>query len=194
MFYVFHQRGKHDQIWFYYDSMCKECKNAYTSERDVASKMVFVAYKGGACEDCGGVFHPYLYDFHHTDSLQKEFEVSKYKGRGLTEAIKRELDKCALLCCMCHRLRHIKRMCPINLFESSGARTPSLMSGALTGLLPGAGSNARLAAPVGRIQNAESIDLLAQPIRESKGEVKNRVEEAIESTSVTHTSLNLPLA
>lgn len=81
-----------------------------------------------------------------------------------------------------------------NLFESSGARTPSLMSGALTGLLPGAGSNARLAAPVGRIQNAESIDLLAQPIRESKGEVKNRVEEAIESTSVTHTSLNLPLA
>jgi hypothetical protein len=68
------------------------------------------------------------------------------------------------------------------------------MSDAITAVLPGAGSNARLAAQAGRIQNAESSDQFVQPLRGSSGEVKNRVEDAGELTHGTHTSMNLSLA
>lgn len=64
-----------------------------------------VEYKGGKCQRCQGVFHPCVYDFHHTDPTLKEARVSHLMSVKW-ENVKVELDKCELLCSNCHRLEH----------------------------------------------------------------------------------------
>ena len=64
-----------------------------------------VAYLGGKCEACGGVFRLSQYDFHHVDPNTKEFSIGDGLGyKWLTLAA--ELEKCILLCANCHRLVH----------------------------------------------------------------------------------------
>ena len=66
-----------------------------------------IQYLGCKCADCGiDVYHlhPVGFDFHHKFD-NKEFNISRC-GKAW-EKIKIELDKCALLCAACHRLRHI---------------------------------------------------------------------------------------
>jgi len=41
------------------------------------------------------------FDFHHRDPTAKSFNISNKKT---WEIIKEELDKCDLLCCLCHRI------------------------------------------------------------------------------------------
>jgi hypothetical protein len=94
-----------DRNWSH--SYCKDCFNQYCSDRWIRKKEDAVKYKGGKCEDCKGVFPYYIYDFHHLDPSKKEYTFSKIKGRSW-KTITKELDKCVLLCCMCHRHRHQK--------------------------------------------------------------------------------------
>lgn len=63
-------------------------------------------YKGGKCMICGYNRCLGALDFHHLDPSKKEFGVSM---KGLTkswEKIKKELDKCVLICANCHRELH----------------------------------------------------------------------------------------
>ncbi len=78
-----------------------------TRQRMRDRKKEAVAYKGGKCEDCGGVFLECAYDFHHLDPTKKDFNVGAKLGKGMTiDTVKVELDKCVLLCANCHRIRH----------------------------------------------------------------------------------------
>ena len=91
----------------YPGSACKTCQNNRTGKlaRDIKQKAV--NYKGGSCEDCSGIFAACIYDFHHIDPSEKDFQISGQGIRRLSwEKIQVELDKCALLCSNCHRLRH----------------------------------------------------------------------------------------
>lgn len=54
---------------------------------------------------CGIVGDPIIFDFHHREPNKKDFNLSKSRGRSLA-GIKHELDKCDLLCAICHRLVH----------------------------------------------------------------------------------------
>ena len=58
------------------------------------------------CERCGED-HPSCMDFHHKDPSEKEVIISKavHKGWGW-EKIKKEIDKCEVLCSNCHRKEH----------------------------------------------------------------------------------------
>lgn len=67
-------------------------------------KQQAVNYKGGSCEICGYKENLNALEFHHLNSLEKEFTISS-KMRSL-KSIKKELDKTALLCCICHRDVH----------------------------------------------------------------------------------------
>lgn len=65
-----------------------------------------VEYKGGKCMKCGYQKSIAGFDFHHRDENEKEFNVG---GRGVikfSEAVKKELDKCDILCACCHRELH----------------------------------------------------------------------------------------
>lgn len=68
-------------------------------------KIKAIAYLGGKCNKCQGIFHPAVYEFHHLDPTTKERDPSKMLSLKW-ERVTTELDKCILLCANCHRLTH----------------------------------------------------------------------------------------
>lgn len=84
-------------------SSCKSCYKKAVRNKSRKLKLDLIKYKGGACQRCGGIFHPALYDFHHTDPTVKEGEVTSMKR---SDAFK-EVDKCILVCAHCHRMEHL---------------------------------------------------------------------------------------
>lgn len=104
-FYVGTQRGKKDQIWKYFDSFCKTCRCKYQTERRKKIKRQAVEYLGGKCQRCGYKTERMIaYDFHHKDPTKKDFSIGQ-QAKSF-ESIKSELDKCELLCVLCHRFEH----------------------------------------------------------------------------------------
>jgi hypothetical protein len=63
-----------------------------------------IEYKGGRCEICRYDKSPAAFDFHHVNPLEKDFEISSAPASW--DLVKRELDRCVLLCCRCHREVH----------------------------------------------------------------------------------------
>jgi hypothetical protein len=87
---------------------CKKCAVEAVQKRRDKLKENAVKYKGGKCqnEKCG--YNKYIgaLDFHHLDPNKKDFGVS---AKGYTyswENVKKELDKCIMLCSNCHREVH----------------------------------------------------------------------------------------
>jgi hypothetical protein len=71
-------------------------------------KIQLLEYKSNKCEKCGYDKIQYLsaFDFHHIDPSTKEFGIGE-KGRCISiEKLKKEVDKCLLLCNRCHQEIH----------------------------------------------------------------------------------------
>ncbi len=67
-------------------------------------KKEMVEYKGGSCEVCGYNKSLRALQFHHKDPSQKDFNIG---GIGsINEDVKKELDKCILVCANCHSEIH----------------------------------------------------------------------------------------
>jgi len=63
-----------------------------------------VEYKGGCCEKCGYNKCNEALEFHHLDPNEKDFGIG---GRTRSwENVKKELDKCMMVCANCHREIH----------------------------------------------------------------------------------------
>lgn len=77
---------------------------ARTKNNARAIKSNLVEYKGRKCADCNGVFHPCVYHFDHRDPRNKNKGVAQIMHRPLEE-IKKEVDKCDLVCANCHAIR-----------------------------------------------------------------------------------------
>lgn len=91
-------------------SYCKKCFNIRCQKRWVNRKINAINYKGGKCEDCFlelSKSHYAVFEFHHLNPKQKDFDWSKLRFQSI-KTIESELDKCALLCANCHRIRHVK--------------------------------------------------------------------------------------
>lgn len=102
-----------------------------------------IAYLGGKCmnPDCpiSSSFQIPVcaFDFHHRNPLEKTANLSKLIATGSWARIEAELDKCDLLCCLCHRIHHgyrepikksivLRRMAQPGLFDSpQDLRLPS---------------------------------------------------------------------
>ena len=70
------------------------------------AKIILVEYKGGKCEKCGYNKCIDALDFHHLDPKEKDFNVG---GKSFNlERLKKEVDKCVLVCANCHREIHAK--------------------------------------------------------------------------------------
>ena len=88
-----------------YADRAEYLKKAVSARRKRLREMV-VEYKGGRCVFCGYSRYVGAFDLHHTDGSKKDFGLSE---RGLTrswEKIKKEADKCVLVCATCHRELH----------------------------------------------------------------------------------------
>ena len=72
------------------------------------TKRKLIKYKGSKCLICGyDKDVPPVYDFHHRDRDIKEFMISKSYGKSF-DKLKKEVDKCDLLCGNCHQELHYK--------------------------------------------------------------------------------------
>jgi hypothetical protein len=85
---------------------CKGCTNSQAMERQKKLKIQCVEYKGGCCQVCNYSKSLSALEFHHLNPSEKEFSLSSKKSFSFNELIKKELDKCILLCANCHREQH----------------------------------------------------------------------------------------
>jgi hypothetical protein len=85
---------------------CKPCSVNQATERQKDLKQKCIDYKGGKCVCCGYNKCNNVLEFHHLDPVKKEFSISQAKLTSFDENIKKELDKCALVCANCHREIH----------------------------------------------------------------------------------------
>ena len=69
-------------------------------------KQELVEYKGGCCERCGYNKSTRALQFHHLDPNEKDFTISR-KSYSI-ERLKKEVDKCILVCANCHAEIHSK--------------------------------------------------------------------------------------
>lgn len=69
-------------------------------------RQMAIDYKGGRCQLCGYNKCSEALEFHHLDSLDKDFGISDKGYTRSWKRIKEELDKCILLCANCHREVH----------------------------------------------------------------------------------------
>jgi 5-methylcytosine-specific restriction endonuclease McrA len=80
------------------------CSACTSKQRRRKIKAKAVEYKGGKCQKCGYNKCVSALDFHHIDPTEKDFTISSNSGKW--ENIKKELDKCELLCKNCHAELH----------------------------------------------------------------------------------------
>ena len=85
---------------------CKPCSNLQVRERQRQYKQECISYKGGKCVSCGYNKSIGALEFHHKDPSKKDFSISAQHCHSFGEKIKKELDKCILLCANCHREIH----------------------------------------------------------------------------------------
>lgn len=72
-----------------------------------ARKAELVAMFDNKCFDCGGVFPPYVFDFHHLDPSRKTNIVALMYQHKI-ETLMQEVEGCIMICANCHRIRHAK--------------------------------------------------------------------------------------
>lgn len=85
----------------------KDRKYNYDSLVDwrIKNKKKSVEYKGGKCIVCGYNKCLSALEFHHVNPKEKDFSISTYKNKKF-EDLKKELDKCVLVCSNCHKEIH----------------------------------------------------------------------------------------
>jgi len=66
-----------------------------------------VKYKGGKCQLCGYKKCLQALEFHHINETGKDFGISDKGYTRSWERVKREIDKCILICANCHRELHV---------------------------------------------------------------------------------------
>lgn len=85
---------------------CKKCNVERVKLRRRRVKLKAIQYKGGKCEICGYDKYVGALDFHHKDPNEKDFTLADKGHSQSWERVKKEIDKCMLLCSNCHREIH----------------------------------------------------------------------------------------
>ncbi len=77
------------------------CPACQTRNRHIQVKLRCIAYKGGKCVICGYNKCASAMEFHHIDKTTKSFTIGGNQNRSW-EYLRKELDKCVLLCANHH--------------------------------------------------------------------------------------------
>lgn len=84
----------------------KRCGSCNTRIRRYRTKKRGVEYLGGKCVRCNWSGNIAAFEFHHIDN-NKEFNIGSANNKSW-DILKKELNKCELLCSNCHRIEHSK--------------------------------------------------------------------------------------
>lgn len=74
--------------------------------RRIRIKEEFINYKGGKCSICGYSKCYSALEFHHLNPSEKDFTIAQNSSYKNMKILKKELDKCILVCANCHREIH----------------------------------------------------------------------------------------
>lgn len=89
---------------------CYECSPSKDSGkfRKRAIKHQLILYKGNKCEICGYDKCEGALEFHHLNPEEKDFQIADIDlSKNLNmDSLKKEVDKCQLVCANCHREIH----------------------------------------------------------------------------------------
>lgn len=85
---------------------CKKCAVIAVEKRRKTLKLKALSYKGNKCTKCAYNKCGDALEFHHRDPIKKEFGIAADGCTKSWDRIKKELDKCDLLCSNCHREIH----------------------------------------------------------------------------------------
>jgi hypothetical protein len=80
------------------------CAGCYTKIRRIRTKEKAVKLHGGCCVRCGWRGSTAAFDFHHKSGL-KDFNIGSAANKSW-EVVLKEIEKCELLCAICHRIEH----------------------------------------------------------------------------------------
>jgi hypothetical protein len=90
------------QKWY-----CKTCWNKKTAQAGKDKVSHLKSEYGGKCVKCGYDKCVDALEFHHVDPTVKEFHLGEARGRNI-KTLKKELEKCILVCRNCHTEIHYK--------------------------------------------------------------------------------------
>ena len=85
---------------------CTKCRSDAVTKRRRKVKTLLVEYKGGQCEKCGYDKCIGALEFHHLDPTKKDFGISSNGNTLKLDIMKKEADKCILVCSNCHKEIH----------------------------------------------------------------------------------------
>lgn len=88
------------QKWY-----CKSCWNKRTAQTQKDKVKQIKTDYGGKCVKCGYNKCLDALEFHHIDPTEKEFHLGDKRGFSI-DKLKKELDKCILVCRNCHTEIH----------------------------------------------------------------------------------------
>lgn len=85
----------------------KEIYIARTREREKQMKEYVIGLKNNPCLDCEVEYpnEPWLMEFDHRTGSDKVGDIAKIVKSGSWKKLYAEIDKCDLLCVVCHRRR-----------------------------------------------------------------------------------------
>lgn len=86
-------------------TQCKKCRRSGQNNLTQRHKKTLVEYKGGKCEICGYDKCLAALDFHHINPKEKDPNWKKMRA-WTPERVKKEVDKCQLVCRNCHSEIH----------------------------------------------------------------------------------------
>ena len=105
-----------DKEFDYYretSSIRKACYNCIPEGKNNDAALIrrlvkdkIVRLKGGQCACCKQYYPNAVYDLHHTDPNQKDFNLGNKESTVKLDVCLKEAAKCILVCANCHRMIH----------------------------------------------------------------------------------------
>lgn len=100
---------------------CKKCASEAVQKRREKIKLLAIEYKGGKCEICSYNKCQQALEFHHIDPDKKDFGIGEKGYTRSIESVKKEVDKCILVCANCHREIHAGLIDIEKIINNTGA-------------------------------------------------------------------------
>jgi hypothetical protein len=101
-------------------------KGSKKAREDKKVKEFILSIKSQGCNICGYSKCFEALVFHHRNPNNKLSEISKLKQYRSVEKVKREIDKCLLVCSNCHAEIHMKERLENILTEKEILRSPNI--------------------------------------------------------------------
>ena len=81
-----------------------------------------ISLKDKPCTDCGKKYPSYVMDFDHREGEKKEHDIARMIVGGWSmQNVKREVEKCEIVCSNCHRIRTHLRLAGLAKVVTAGA-------------------------------------------------------------------------